>query len=220
MKFNQSALLGAILCGSSIAFSPKHIHQGIAPVSSSKTALSLQSSDVTSAIKTAFEAVDGSLKSVITNLDKVNVAISEKTMELLRDLLSQVRAIMDGETIVQQEFTRYATTFTKEIDQWLAAQNPQVESFFHQVADQLSVISINTPEAIGITTVITYFVVTSVLTWDEAPPPSKPYPLQKYDPVAAQAYFDGKALDFVSRALEIAVKSLTFGLKVLNDQVG
>jgi hypothetical protein len=155
----------------------------------------------------------------VSNLDKINLAMNEKTEGLLRVFLSQVQTVLREGTMIQQTFATYTTSVLKEIDQWLITQNPMVESFFRQIVDQLGSTNINTPEVVGITTIITYFVVTSILTWDEAPPPSKPYPLQRYDPVAAQAYFDGRTVEFVSRALEIAIKSLKFGLKVLQDQI-
>jgi hypothetical protein len=223
MRISQAALLLFTVSGTrTSAFTPGHrpaLTSSGSSLRRQETALRLEASDVSNSLKTVFATVDGGLKNVVSNLDKINLNINEKTMELLRDLLSQVQTIMGEGAVLQQEFMKYATSFSKEIDQWLMTQNPQVESFFRQVVDQLSVTNINTPEAIGITTIITYFVVSSILTWDEAPPPSKPYPLQRYDPVAAQAYFDGRGLEFASRALEIAIKSLRFGLKVLQDQV-
>jgi len=186
-----------------------------------KTTLQLQVSDVTDTFKTAFATVDNGLKNIVNNLDVFNLSINEKTKGLLQDLLSKIQTIMGEGSMIKEIFLKYATSLSQNVDQWLTTQNPQVESFFRHIADQVASthININTPETIGITTFLTYFVVSSLLTWDEAPPPSKPYPLQRYDPVAAQAYFDGRVIEFTSRALEIAVKSLNFGLKVLQDFV-
>ena len=205
------------------AFTPFHcatrVSTGRSSFTRQVTSLRLYESNIGSTVKTVFASVDEVLKNVVSNLDNINLAINEETEGLLRDLLSEIQTILSDGTIIQQEFVRYTTSSLKEIDQWLITQNPMVESLFRQIVDQLSATTVNTPEVVGISTVITYFVVTSILTWDEAPPPSKPYPLQRYDPVAAQAYFDGRTVEFVSRALEIAIKSLKFGLKVLRDQV-
>jgi hypothetical protein len=223
MRIHHSAFLClATVASTTSAFTPGHRTTALSSSSflaRQETALRLDASDVANTMKNAFEVIDGGLKNVVNNLDNINLAVHGKTTELLRDLLTQVQIMMGEGRAVQQEFMKYFTTFSKEIDQWLTTQNPQMESLFRQIVDNLSALSINTPETIGIAAVITFFVINSILTWDEAPPPSKPYPLQRYDPVAAQAYFDGRGLEFVSRALEIAIKSLRFGLQVLQDQI-
>ena len=221
MRISLSALLLTFPAAAS-SFSqcrPIGLSPGSSSVTRQETRLRLDARDVSSTLKTAFTSVDDVLKNVVSNLDKINLAVNEKTEGLLRVFLSQVQTVLREGTVIQQTFATYTTSVLKEIDQWLITQNPMVESFFRQIVDQLGSTNINTPEVVGITTIITYFVVTSILTWDEAPPPSKPYPLQRYDPVAAQAYFDGRTVEFVSRALEIAIKSLKFGLKVLQDQI-
>lgn len=184
-----------------------------------RSALQLQANDVTNGLKGVFAVVDDKLKIVISNLDNVNIVINEKSQELLRNFLSNIQKMLEGETVLQQEFTKFVTSISQQIDQWLLAQNPVIEAIFRQAFGQLSSVTVNTPAAIGITTILTYFVVSSVLTWGEAPPPSKPYPLQRYDPVAAQAYFDSRPAEFVGRALQIAIKSLGFGLSFLQDRI-
>jgi len=218
MKIWQAALL-SLTATETLAFAPSKTSLASPRAPRTQTAIRLEASDFSNGLRDVFSVLDDGLKNAVGNLDKINVAINEKNQELLRTFLKEVQTALNGETALQQEVTKYLTSFTQQIDEWLANQNPAVESFFKSTLNQLSAVSINTPEAIAITTIITFFIVSSVLTWGEAPPPSRPYPLQKYDPIAAQAYFDGKTFEFVSRALQIAIKSLGFGIKVLQDQV-
>jgi hypothetical protein len=187
--------------------------------STSTSTLQLQANDVTNGVKDVFAVVDDKLKSLVGSLDNVNIAINGESQELLKVFLSKIQTVLEGETALQQEFSKFVAAITGQIDQWLLAQSPEVEAVFKQTLGQISSLSFNTPEAIGVTTIITYFVVSSVLTWGEAPPPSKPYPLSRYDPVAAQAYFDSRPVQFVARALQIAIKSLGFGLSFLQDKL-
>jgi hypothetical protein len=62
-------------------------------------------------------------------------------------------------------------------------------------------------------------VISNILTWGQPPPPSQPYPLQKYDPIAAQVYFDARLLLVIQRSLTIAVRSLGFALSLLQDKI-
>lgn len=189
------------------------------PLGKAHTSLQLATNDITDGLKNVFLEVNNGLRDVAGNLDKVNIGMNVKSKEILQTLLSRIQTVLDGESALQLEFTKYFTNFVHEIDQWLLIQNPEIEMLFKQTLNQLSLVTFNTPAVIGITTILTYMVVTSILTWGEAPPPSKPYPLQRYDPVAAQAYFDGRTSEFVGRALAIAVKSLGFGLSILQDQI-
>lgn len=70
-----------------------------------------------------------------------------------------------------------------------------------------------------VSALLTYTVVSSILSWDRGPPPSQPYPAGKYDPIAARAYFDNKWHSVVGRGLEILVQSLRFGLRLVQDKL-
>jgi hypothetical protein len=159
------------------------------------------------------------LKEVVASLDGINLQINDRFQNILTSLLSQIQLLLSEEQSAQAEFTNYATRFSQEIDQWLLQKNPQAEALFRQVFSQISGLTINTPAAAAIATVLTYIVVSSVLTWGQPPPPSKPYPLQRYDPIDAQVFFDGKTADVLARSLEIGLKSLGFALALLKDKV-
>jgi hypothetical protein len=170
-------------------------------------------------LQLAPEELPFGLQGVVGGLDKFNFEINDEYQTILKSLLSQVQTVLSEESTLQIEFTSYATKLSQEIDQWLLQQNPAAEAVYQQVLSQLRALTIDTPEAFALSALVTYFVISSVLTWGQPPPPSKPYPLQRYDPVAAQVYFDGKAVEAVSRALAIAAKSLGFALSLLKDKV-
>ncbi|KAG7373548.1 ABC1 family protein [Nitzschia inconspicua] len=79
--------------------------------------------------------------------------------------------------------------------------------------------SLNTPETVLLSAAISFWAITNILTFGQPPPPSKPYPLSTYDPLAAQAYFDQRPLLVLQRTLFIATKSLAFGLSLLQDKL-
>jgi hypothetical protein len=108
--------------------------------------------------------------------------------------------------------------------QELLTQNPALQPAFDTVQSQLRGIpglgSAPAPVLVLVSSVVTYTVVSSILSVGMAPPPSNPYPLKRYDPAAARAYFDARFPLVVKRGLEIATASLGFGLSVLKDYVG
>ncbi|OEU11754.1 ABC1-domain-containing protein, partial [Fragilariopsis cylindrus CCMP1102] len=56
------------------------------------------------------------------------------------------------------------------------------------------------------------------MTWSDSPPPGRPYPKGKYDPIAARIYFDSRPLQVLSRSVTITVKSLSFAMKLAQDK--
>jgi len=79
--------------------------------------------------------------------------------------------------------------------------------------------ALNTPETIAATTLISYVIINSILTWGDSPPPGRPYPNSKYDPIGARVYFDRRPLQIVARSLTIATKSLAFALSLAGDKL-
>jgi hypothetical protein len=164
--------------------------------------------------------ITASLEQVVGKLDTLNNEIGNTYASTLQSVLTQVKSLLSQEQGLQVEFTAIATKLLQEIDQWLLQQNPEVEQVFRTVLMQLSAaVSDNTPVAIALSTVVAYAAVSSILSIGEGPPPSKPYPLNRYDPVAARAYFDGKSLQALTRALNIGLNSLGFALSVLKDKL-
>mmetsp|Transcript_2474 Transcript_2474/g.5296 ORF Transcript_2474/g.5296 Transcript_2474/m.5296 type:complete len:920 (+) Transcript_2474:140-2899(+) len=57
---------------------------------------------------------------------------------------------------------------------------------------------------------VTYSVVSTALSFGQEPPPNSPYPMNKYDPVSARRYFDGRWGLVLGRAVQVAFLSGTF----------
>ena len=57
---------------------------------------------------------------------------------------------------------------------------------------------------------VTYSIVNTILSFGKEPPPQKPYPMNKYDPISARMFFDGKWNLVLSRAISISFLSVTF----------
>ena len=66
---------------------------------------------------------------------------------------------------------------------------------------------------------VTYSVVNTILSFGQEPPPNSPYPLNKYDPVAARKYFDDKWGLVIKRAIEVSFLSGTFLSSLALDYV-
>ena len=62
---------------------------------------------------------------------------------------------------------------------------------------------------------VTFVVFSSAL--GAVAPPNRPYPMGKYDPVGARAYFDARPAEAVARAVTIGTLSAGYGLGILQD---
>jgi hypothetical protein len=144
--------------------------------------------------------------------------LSETYQEMFDSLLSRVQSLATEEQSVLTEITKVATKLSQELDQWLQ-QYPGAEKIYQLVLTQLDGLNLSTPVALLVSSVVSYLAVSTILTWGEAPPSSQPYPLQRYDPVAARAFFDSKLPQVIRRALEIATNSLGFGISLLKDKL-
>jgi hypothetical protein len=82
--------------------------------------------------------------------------------------------------------------------------------------------TIDAPPALVIilTSIITYSLIGQLLTLGASPPPSSPYPMNKYDPVSARRYFDARPLEILARAVQVTLLSGTFLSGLLVDFVG
>ena len=64
--------------------------------------------------------------------------------------------------------------------------------------------------AILLASLLTYSAASTMLDFGREPPPASPYPMNKYDPVSARRYFDGKWSLVIGRATRIAFLSSAF----------
>ena len=110
-------------------------------------------------------------------------------------------------SIVQKYETLVDDKLTNSLvgDAWLSAKEglgPFYQSLIHP----------DLPPSVTllIATYVTYSVFSTVLSFGQEPPPNSPYPMNKYDPVSARRYFDGKWGLVLSRAIQVAFLSGTF----------
>ena len=137
-----------------------------------------------------------------------------------KTLLKQVEelSLLEQQPSLQKHVAQWASRLSQEWDHWIQ-QYPMANDVYQQtVLPQISALTTNVPLALLVSTVISYSVVSSILSWGQPPPPTKPYPLERYDPDSARAYFDGKLGEAIGRALQIATTSLGFGLALLKDK--
>ena len=107
----------------------------------------------------------------------------------------------------------------KQIQDGIITDYPKLSPYMDSLKNLLAPALQSPSLTILVSALLTYTVVSSVLSWDRGPPPSQPYPAGKYDPIAARAYFDNKLHLVVGRGLEILVQSLQFGLRLLQDKI-
>jgi len=106
-----------------------------------------------------------------------------------------------------------------QVQDGLITDYPNLTPYFDRLQTILAPALQSPSLTLLVSALLTYTVVSSILSWDRGPPPSQPYPAGKYDPIAARAYFDNKVYMVVSRGLEILVQSLQFGMRLLQDKL-
>jgi hypothetical protein len=168
------------------------------------------------------QQVEKVLQNTISGLDGMNLEIKQTYETSLAAILAQVQGLISQEQSVQTQVLEYAAKLLQQVQVWLQ-QYPGAEKVFQQVMAQLQPLVAttggNTPIVLAVSAVVSYLVISTVLGWNQAPPPSKPYPLQRYDPDAARAYFDDKLVQAVSRTFVIATTTLGFTISLLRDKL-
>mmetsp|Transcript_26475 Transcript_26475/g.59718 ORF Transcript_26475/g.59718 Transcript_26475/m.59718 type:complete len:598 (-) Transcript_26475:68-1861(-) len=64
---------------------------------------------------------------------------------------------------------------------------------------------------------VTYSLFSALLSIGQEPPPSSPYPMNRYDPISARRYFDQRVVQVARRAIEVTFFSTTFLSALLGD---
>jgi hypothetical protein len=179
------------------------------------------------------EIVTDLANDLISFFDPINEKLSTGFRESLTGLLDEFSstvteaqsALARVDAPVLQAFQELATRFEGALQVYLLdhpSYQPLYNSVSEQLAKQWSTVSYEgtSPSVIVfVSTVVTYSLVSSILSIGQLPPPSQPYPLQRYDAATARAYFDRRLTKVVARGLEIATASLGFGLGLLQDYV-
>jgi len=107
-----------------------------------------------------------------------------------------------------------------KLEAGLLADYPSIQPLYEKIVSAAAPMVVSHPSAVLVATAsISYLLVSQILSIGKAPPPTRPYPLGRYDPVTARAYFDQRPLQVAARSLQILVSSLQFGLSLLRDQL-
>jgi hypothetical protein len=133
-------------------------------------------------------------------------------MDNLRLIKEQV-ASFDAQVI--EQLARVASDVEKGLLQDYPTMQPIYEKLMALAAPLLQSPTLT----VLLSSLVTFLLVNSILTWSEPPPASQPYPLNRYDPLSARNYFDRRLPTVISRALFVTVQSLQFGLSLLKDKV-
>jgi hypothetical protein len=167
------------------------------------------------------------LVDLIQFIDPINVKLTETFQATLNDFLdtltksaNEIRQLAVAGSPVLDKLQELATAANVALETYLT-QYPSLSSTYNTIEGQHQNLpaldSVPTSVVILLSSVATYSIVSSLLTIGQPPPPSKPYPMKRYNPAAARAYFDNKIHLVIKRGLEAATASLGFGLALMKD---
>jgi hypothetical protein len=182
-----------------------------------------------------------SSSSLFVQMDDILNQVTQQFDNVADLLASLVRSLNDK--VLLKSLDASILTQLDQVGQSLEStilQNvPQVEPLYQQLlsvlaSSNVSISAVSPSIVIAlVATVLALVTFSSILTSSSfggsaisssaslsLPPPSQPYPLFKYDAVAASAYFDDKFFTSVlQRALEIGIKSTMFAANILQDKL-
>ena len=210
-----SAFLNLVLFEQGRAFAP--LGRSTLKKRSSTIHKALQSPDVAKEFANELISIFEPVNNVLSN--RFQESLSE-VLDGLTKAFTQFQSTLenvDAPLLKKVEETK--TGFQMALQAYFA-DHPSFQSLFNRIEDQMTLPSLNdAPPSFVIlaSALVTYVVVSYLLNIGQTPPPSRPYPLQRYDPFSARAYFDRRPAKVVARALEIATTSTWFGLRLLQD---
>ncbi|KAL7522081.1 hypothetical protein ACHAWX_006766 [Stephanocyclus meneghinianus] len=92
-----------------------------------------------------------------------------------------------------------------------------IDTFLHPIYSTvtstlpfLATIDASPSLVILLTAIVTYSIIAGLFTIVSSPPPSTPYPMNKYDPVSARRYFDSRLVEVLFRGLQVTLLSGAF----------
>mmetsp|Transcript_11950 Transcript_11950/g.22377 ORF Transcript_11950/g.22377 Transcript_11950/m.22377 type:complete len:1017 (-) Transcript_11950:370-3420(-) len=132
---------------------------------------------------------------------------ASQVSNLVQDFLSSVDATLLQDPTVGPTLLSVQT----KVGQLLSSSN--------MMSSEQDVLLLPPTLGIFLSATTTYVILSTIFSIGKGPPPSSPYPLGRYDPKSARAYFDQRPLSILQRGLEIASLSVGFGLKLLQDKM-
>lgn len=161
---------------------------------------------------------DLSLPDLTANLDKLSLSDSFQT--LLSTVTDKLQTLEIPNVVLQETFENLAQEWNAALAVFVS-RHPDIQPLVESIQQQLQNIGIEgsaMPSVlIAVSGLVSFSLVNAVLTMGQEPPPSRPYPNEKYDAVTARAYFDSHLGHVLKRGLEVATTSVGFGLNLLLD---
>ena len=139
----------------------------------------------------------------------------------IRLLVENIRNQIDTlDKQILAELNEVATQLQRTILDQEQTPTAEVKLVFEKLSEFLQPFALSPTATILVSAVLSYLSVNALLTWGRPPSPSQPYPLGKYDPIAARNYFDHRFPQVLARSLTIFAQSLQFGIDLLRDKLG
>jgi len=164
----------------------------------------------------------GNLKEQV-NLDALKEQLSSldlgKSLPNFSSLQEQIGALKQQLDTLDASMLQQLQNVAKDLNNGILADNPDLKPVVQQISLLLQPLLQSPTLTLAGSAVLTYVVVSSILNIGQPPAPTQPYPLNKYDPMTARAYFDRRLPQALSRGLEILIQSLQFGISLLRDKL-
>jgi len=134
-------------------------------------------------------------------------------------LTEQLNSLKQQLATLDASMLQKLQTMATDLNHGILADNPGWQPVVQQISTLLQPLFQSPTLTLAGSAVLTYVLVSSILNAGQGPPPTQPYPENKYDPTAARAYFDKRLPQVMARGLEIFVQSVQFGVSVLRDSL-
>ena len=166
---------------------------------------------------------DNLIDSLVQQASKALEGLQHSSLDLgdLSSIQEQVLALKQQllDANADPQLLREIGTLANNFQANLVQDYPQLRPFLDTLTAQLQPLLQNPTISLLVGAVLTYGVANFIVTAGQAPPPTQPYPNQRYDPVAANLYFSTRLFKVLSRSLYIVVQSAQFGLALLGDKL-
>jgi hypothetical protein len=162
---------------------------------------------------------DISLPHLSASLDKLSLGDSIQT--LVSTVSDKLKTLTIPDAVLRDTFEKLAQESNAALALFVS-RHPEIQRLVETIQKQLQNIGIDNAAVspsvvVAVSALVSVSLVNAVLSIGQEPPPSQPYPNEKYDAVAAKAYFDKRLGDVLLRGLEVATTSVGFGLNILQD---
>jgi len=160
---------------------------------------------------------DGLVRDVVAILDKS----SESLKTAFQTLVSTLQSALESANLPTEVLQEYVDKIQTALSSFVAS-HPEIQPLYNTIQEQFNKIHLNDAPSgvvIALSALISYSVISSILSLGQDPAPSQPYPDGKYNATSARAYFDDHVTDVIARGIQVATKSLGFGISLLQDKV-